>query len=701
MQYLNTLDYAVIGIYCVVLIAIALYLKTIASRSLEDYFLGGRQLPWWALGISGMTNFLDMTGTMVIVSFLFLLGPRGLYVEFRGGAVLVLAFMMLWTGKWHYRSQCMTGAEWNIYRFGNTAGAKLSRIIAVIGGTAGTVAMLAYLVKGSGTFLAMFFDLRPEVCALIMVILTTLYTLVSGFYGVVYVDLFQSGIILLVVVVITTMAVSAVVGYDGDLGTLAEEITGNSQWTSAVPHTQTAMPEGYKEFEPLLMVAAFYLLRNILGGLGTGADPRYFGARNERECGKLTFFWTWLMTFRWPLMMGFAILGLFLVRESFPDQQTIPQASAMIREAPEVIERFGLADEQAGDASNAMSAPADNGTPKAKVGKNRWEDLLSQITTNPERFPNLVAQLKNLFGEEDWRNKTLMIGYEGIVNPERILPAVILKRIPMGIRGLFVVALVAAAMSTFSPTVNMCVALFTRDIWQGFIRPKASNRELLTSSYIFGILLVGGGMAMAYTSDSINDLWDWIIMGLTAGGAIPGLLRLYWWRFNAGGANLGTVVGITVAVLQRIFLPQLGPMEKFSLVTVLSLIGTVIGTYMFAPTDRRVLEFFYKTTRPFGLWGPLKKTLAPEVQEAVRREHFFDLICLPFALGWQVTLFLLPLVLLVGNFQAAISVGVIFTVCLVFVYVLWYRRLPPDRPREIELAELRRGMDITNPDTET
>jgi len=135
LQYLNTLDYAVIGIYCVVLIAIALYLKTIASRSLEDYFLGGRQLPWWALGISGMTNFLDMTGTMVIVSFLFLLGPRGLYVEFRGGAVLVLAFMMLWTGKWHYRSQCMTGAEWNIYRFGNTAGAKLSRIIAVIGGT--------------------------------------------------------------------------------------------------------------------------------------------------------------------------------------------------------------------------------------------------------------------------------------------------------------------------------------------------------------------------------------------------------------------------------------------------------------------------------------------------------------------------------------------------------------------------------------
>jgi Na+/proline symporter len=66
---------------------------------MEDYFLGGRQLPWWALGVSGMASFLDLTGTMIITSFLFMMGPRGLFVEFRGGAVLVLALMMLWSGK--------------------------------------------------------------------------------------------------------------------------------------------------------------------------------------------------------------------------------------------------------------------------------------------------------------------------------------------------------------------------------------------------------------------------------------------------------------------------------------------------------------------------------------------------------------------------------------------------------------------------
>ena len=62
-------------------------MKKKASGSLEDYFLGGRKLPWWALGISGTAFYLDVAGTMIITSFLFLLGPRGLFIEFRGGVV--------------------------------------------------------------------------------------------------------------------------------------------------------------------------------------------------------------------------------------------------------------------------------------------------------------------------------------------------------------------------------------------------------------------------------------------------------------------------------------------------------------------------------------------------------------------------------------------------------------------------------------
>ena len=153
MKYLNTLDYGIIVIYFAFLIGLGLYLKKKASASIEDYFLGGRNLPWWALGISGMAAWLDITGTMIITSFIFMLGPRGLFIEFRGGAVLVAAVLMLWAGKWHRRSQCITGAEWMIYRFGEGFGGQFARIVSAIAAMVGTIGMLAYMVKGVGLFL--------------------------------------------------------------------------------------------------------------------------------------------------------------------------------------------------------------------------------------------------------------------------------------------------------------------------------------------------------------------------------------------------------------------------------------------------------------------------------------------------------------------------------------------------------------------
>ena len=100
-RYLNGTDYTVIIIYFMILLGLGVYLKKRASENIEQYFLGGHKLPWWAMGISGMAYFLDIAGTMLIVSFLFMMGPRGLYIEIRGGAALVLAFAMAWTAKWH------------------------------------------------------------------------------------------------------------------------------------------------------------------------------------------------------------------------------------------------------------------------------------------------------------------------------------------------------------------------------------------------------------------------------------------------------------------------------------------------------------------------------------------------------------------------------------------------------------------------
>jgi len=108
MHLLSSLDYGVIISFLLLILLVGLWMSRLASKSLENYFLGGRNLPWYMLGVSGMSGWFDLTGTMIITSFLYLLGPRGLFIEFRGGAVLILAFLIAYTGKWHRRSGCMT-----------------------------------------------------------------------------------------------------------------------------------------------------------------------------------------------------------------------------------------------------------------------------------------------------------------------------------------------------------------------------------------------------------------------------------------------------------------------------------------------------------------------------------------------------------------------------------------------------------------
>jgi len=645
MGNLNSVDYTVILIYFGFLVALGLYLKKKASQSLEDYFLGGRKLPWWALGISGMASFLDITGTMIIVSFLYMLGPRGLFIEFRGGAVLVLAIMMLWTGKWHRRSRCITNAEWMIYRFGKGFGGNFARVVGAIGSIISTIGMLAYLVKGVGLFLSMFLPFSPFTCSIIMIGVATIYTLTSGFYGVVYTDIFQSGIILIAVIFITSLAVIKVTSSE-QLAALALEVTGQSEWLSSSCSLHTPMPKGYEAYKDLMMVAFFYLLRNIFYGMGNGGEPKYFGARNDRECGKLTFLWTWLMMFRWPMMMAFAILGLFMIKEVFPNQEVVADVVVVIKN------QIGQTD------------------------KSRWADALASIINTPAQYPErFIAQLQNLLGE-NWQAKMSLLSYEGTINAERILPAVVLYNIPPGLRGMILVALIAASMSTFDSIVNWTIGFFTRDIYQAYLRKKASNAELIYISWGFGLVLVAISFLFGYTAKSINDIWDWFIMALGGGLLVPFVLRFYWWRFNGGGYAVGTIVGVTGAIMQRIFWPVMNPILQFFVMVMIGLIGSVIGTYLTRPTDRKVLEHFYKTTRPFGLWKPLESILSKNVYKSMKKEHFYDILSTPFALLWQITLFLLPMQLIVRTYKAFFFTLVIFIISLLGLYLFWYTKLP-------------------------
>ena len=663
MKYLSVTDYTVIACYLMFLVGLGLYLKKRASGSMEDYFLGGRKMPWWALGISGMASFLDLTGTMVIVSFLFMMGPRGLFIEFRGGAVLVLAVMMLWSGKWHRRSGCLTNAEWMIFRFGNTPGGQFARVAGAVAAIASNVAMIAYLIKGTGLFMAMFLPISPEWCAILMIGVATLYILTSGFYGVVYTDIFQSGIILIAVLAVSAIAFIKNPGLE-QLSALAYEVTGQSAWATSSCSWKTPMPKGYEQYSFLFIVASFYLFRNIFYGMGAGGEPRYFGAKDDKECGKLTFLWTNLMMFRWPMMIGFAMLGLFMVKELFPDQTILHDAAVLIK------------------------------TEVGQIDKSRWAETLSRIINSPERYsPQFIEQLGVQLGE-NWRSSLHLLSFEGTVDPERVLPAVILYTIPIGFRGLILVALLAASLSTFGSFLNWTTSFFTKDIYQAYIRPDAPNKELIRISWAFGFVFVATSFVFAYSVKNINDIWDWFIMALGGGLVVPNTLRFYWWRFNGGGFAIGTFVGLTGAILMRIaqiyggdISPAMtqvlnNPAAQFFITMAIGLAGTIVGTYVTRPTPQETIERFYRNTRPFGVWGPLTHLLSPETRELTKREHRRDVMALPFAVGWQITLFLLPMQLLLKSYHALAVTAGIFAVSLAGLYWVWLRHLGDDEEQK-------------------
>jgi solute:Na+ symporter, SSS family len=647
MPYLGVFDYGVIVVYFSFLVALGLVLKKRASASLDDYFIGGRNLPWWALGASGMASFLDVAGTMIIVSFLYMLGPRGLFIEFRGGAVLCLVFFLLWAGKWFRRSQCLTGAEWMIFRFGDGPGGRFAQFVTALAGVVTTVGMLAYLIKGIGLFLSMFFPFPPLVCALALVGVATIYTMVSGFYGVVFTDLFQSVVILISVVFISYLAMSKVATVP-DMGAFAAEVTGNPNWMSTTPQWKTPMPVGYEQYESLIIFAALYLLKNVIAGMGFVGDPKYFGARNDRECGSLTFLWTCLMTVRWPMMIGFAALGIFLVHDLFPDMGMLTQAADLIKQHHEGVK------------------------------ETQWAGLVSGIINSPtDQAPALISGLEGILGV-DWAGKLHLVSFNGTVNPERILPAVLLFNVPMGMRGLLLIALLAASMSTFDSTVNATTGLVTRDIYQKHIHPKATTKELIYISWVTVALLVIVAFVFAYSIKSINDIWGWIIMGLGGGLMIPHLLKLYWWRFNGGGFAVGLGVGMTAAILQRLFFPDLDERLQFLVLGSIGMVATIVGTYLTPPTDDAVVARFYRKTRPFGFWGPYRKHLSPEEQKAAKLEHRHDLLAVPFNLTWQVSMFLMSMQAIIGAWTAFAYTSILFLIGLIGMYFLWYRYLPKE-----------------------
>ena len=320
---MSTIDLIIIVVYLLAIVIVGLLAQKTASKGIDSYFLGNRKLPWWVLGASGMASNTDIAGTMINTAFIYALGTKGFFIEIRGGVTLIMAFLMVFMGKWNRRSQVMTQAEWMHFRFGKGKEGDIARIIAAIASIIMTIAMVTYFVIGAGKFVGEFLSIEPIYASLLMVVLAMIYTVASGLHGVVWTDVFQGVFIFGVIIYIVVMAMSMVnlpeeflVSVPMMDGSFTELKTSLSEWSRITPPSMMDMPEGstfaiYNLFGIAIMFYLFKVTLEGASGAGGYMLQRYFAAKSDREAGLLSLFWTSLLAFRWPLIASFAILGVY------------------------------------------------------------------------------------------------------------------------------------------------------------------------------------------------------------------------------------------------------------------------------------------------------------------------------------------------------------------------------------------------------
>ena len=77
---IHPVDIVIIVAYLCTVVAAGVWLSKRASRNLSSYFLGGKSLPWYLLGISNAAGMFDITGTMWLVFLLFIYGLKSVFM---------------------------------------------------------------------------------------------------------------------------------------------------------------------------------------------------------------------------------------------------------------------------------------------------------------------------------------------------------------------------------------------------------------------------------------------------------------------------------------------------------------------------------------------------------------------------------------------------------------------------------------------
>jgi SSS family solute:Na+ symporter len=608
---LHLIDLVIILSYLAATAIIGIFLRKIAQQSKNAYLLGGNKLPWYMLGLSNASGMFDISGTMWLVTLLFVYGLKSIWIPWLW-PVFNQIFLMVYLSAWLRRSNVTTGAEWIGTRFGKGKGAGLAHNIVVVFALISCLGFLAYGFVGLGKFIEIFipwevvspyvpFYVKPEYVPHLYGITFTafaiFYSVIGGMTSIVWADVLQYVIMTIASIIIGITAMNAVAVHPLTVpGGWHNPFFGarlGIDWSNIIPEVnQKISSDGYSLFS---LFFGMMLFKGILVS-AAGPAPNYdmqkiLATKGPKEASKMSAFVSIILNpVRYFLISGFAVLAII-----FYDKLDLLVAGKIDFEQilPSAINEF------------------------APVG------LMGII------LAGLLAAFNGTFAG------TLNAAQAYVVNDiylKYIKPGASNRQIKYTnyLIGLIVVA-ISVIFGFFAKNVNTILQWIVSGLWGGYLAANVLKWywwRFNAHGYFWGMLF---GIAAALLSPYI----------------LPPLFP-----------------SIPKDIILLYFFP---------LLLVLSLIGCMIGTYMAPPTDENVLKEFYHKVKPWGFWKPIHEKVVTEYPDFRKNTRFrMDMFNILIGIIWQTSLVAFPVFLVVRKFNFfLVTLGIILFTSFILKKTWW------------------------------
>jgi len=326
---LHTLDIAIIVCYFVGIILLGLWVSRRGVKDMDGYFLGGKKLPWYLLGVSDASGMFDISGTMWLVFILFLYGLKSIWLPWLWPTFNQI-FLMMFMSAWMRRSNVMTGAAWIETRFGRDRGATLAHLSVVAFALINVIGLLAYAFKGIGKFAVVMLPWRftnqttgiladENIYAFILMGLTALYAIKGGMISVVLTEVSQFfvltttaliiGVIALVKVSPDMIANNIPAGWMNPFFGLHHGL----DWKGILDSANTALHKDGNELFGIIFGLMFFkgILASLAGPNPTYDMQRILATKNPREACLMNGSVTMVLMFpRYMMIAGITVLAL-------------------------------------------------------------------------------------------------------------------------------------------------------------------------------------------------------------------------------------------------------------------------------------------------------------------------------------------------------------------------------------------------------